>query len=100
MSFPAYKQLDDSINATTGKNIRRGFARWRVYRYLVKVLNFKRPVEVKAHAVASYLHMSPRNVIEALDWLAENRYLEEHGRGERRVRSLTLEYDINPEKAA
>lgn len=99
MSFPAYQHL--------GKHIGRGFARWRVYMHLVHgsdteppVLNFVRPVEVKVTALADCLHMSPRKAQDALDWLAERGYIVEHGRGDRRVRSLTLAWELQPKKAA
>lgn len=94
MSFPAYECF--------GKDIQLGFARWKVYMHLVHgpVLNFVTPVEVKVAALEASLRMSPRKVIDALDWLADRGYIVEHGRHERRVRSLTLAWTLNPEKAA
>lgn len=94
VSFPAYEVF--------GKDIQLGFARWRVYMHLVHgpVLNFVTPTEVKVAGLAVTLKMSPRKVIDALDWLAQRGYIVEQGRHERRVRSLTLAWTLNPEQAA
>jgi hypothetical protein len=94
VSFPAYEHL--------GKNIGRGFARWRVYMHLVHqpVLNFVTPVEVKVTALAVTLEMSPRKTIEALDWLVGQGYIVQHARHGRRVRSLTLAWELLPKQAA
>lgn len=102
MSFPAYQAFHGEINSQTGKDIRRGFVRWRVYMHLVHcpVLNFVTPVEVKVTGLSSTLKMGPRKVIDALDWLASTGYLVEHGRHERRVRSLTLAWELQPRNAA
>lgn len=100
MSFPAYQDLDRQVRQA-GENIRRGFRRWLVYRYLADdlPLDFVDPVDVKATALATTLRMSPRNVIEALDWLVENGYLCQT-RKARRVRSLRLFRNRKPRQAA
>jgi hypothetical protein len=94
MSFPAYEAI--------GKDIGLGFARWRVYMHLVHapILNHRRPVEVKVSFLATALKMSPRKVIDALEWLTAEGYLiEEAHRGERRVRALTLAWEITKHAA-
>lgn len=93
MSYPAYDQL--------ALDIGRGFATWRVYMYLRPPrLDFCTPVEVKVWSVALELRMSERKVRSALAWLIERGYLREHGRGSRRVRSLTLAWAIPPRQSA
>lgn len=97
--FPAYEAI--------GKDIQLGHARWRLYMYLVHgneqtapILNHVRPVEVKATGLSQALHMSPRKVLDGLDWLTARGYIVECGRGDRRVRSLVLAWELEPEKTA
>lgn len=101
MNFPAFEHFEKQVREA-GDNIRRGFARWKVYRHLVEdvPLDFVDPTDVKATAVAAALHMSPRNVIAALDWLVEHGYLVAVGRKARRVRSLRLVHTWKPRQAA
>lgn len=88
MSFPAYEAI--------GKDIGLGFARWRVYMHMVHepVLNHRRPTDVKVSYLATALKMSPRKVIDALEWLVASGYVIEESRGEHKVRALTLAWEV------
>lgn len=93
MSYPAYEQLALEIG--------RGFARWRVYMlHRPPRLDFMQPRDVKVWAVAAELQMSPRKVRDALDWLTQKGFFEEHGRSTHGVRSLTVAYAVKRENAA
>lgn len=101
MSFPAMEQLEDAISSETGKHIRRGFTRWRVYRFLKPPrLSFVESREEKVATIQHALRMSPNAVVDALDWLTERGYLIEQGRSERGVRRLVLAYELEPRKTA
>ncbi len=88
MSFPAYEAI--------GKDIGLGFARWRVYMHLVHapILNHRKPTDVKVSYLSTALRMSPRKVIDALEWLVQSGYVIEDARGEHKVRSLTLAWEV------
>jgi hypothetical protein len=89
LSYPAYDQLASDIG--------RGFATWRVYMHLRPPrLDFQEPRDVKVWSVATELHMSERKVRSAIAWLVEHGYIKPHGRGSRRVRSLTLMWAVDP----
>ncbi len=97
MNFPAY---DDFEKALEQVEIRRGFARWRVYRALrPPVLDFAVPRRVAASNLALSLHMSRTIVTRELDWLTENGYFIEHGRDGRSVRLLRLAFALDTKAA-
>lgn len=87
MTFPAYRDIT--------KDIELGYARWRVYMFLVHepILNHTQAIEVKVIAVAHALHMSNRKAIDALDWLVKRGYLIQHARDGRRTRSLSIAWE-------
>ena len=88
MSYPA---LDD-FAADPGMTP----SRFRVYWYLRHgVLDFVDARAVKIWYIAQCLHMAPRHVMQALDWLVAERYLIDGGRapgGRFGVRRLRLAY--------
>lgn len=87
VSYPALEDF--------GRDIRVGFARWKVYMNLQPpTLNHRTPIEVKVWALAERLHMGKRHVISALNWLVAEGYLIECERGDRHVRRLMLEYEM------
>ena len=101
MSFPALDHLNADISALTGKQIRRGYARWRVYMFLKPPrLSFAEAREEKVETIRFALRMSPNAVVDALDWLTEKGYLVEHGRTGRGIRRLSLAWDIQPRMTA
>ncbi len=106
VSFPAYTDF--------GKDVRAGYARWRVYMHLVHapVLNHAKAVDVKITALAASIpsrgddtqlehgHISRRKAAEAIDWLVRVGYLVEHAKDRRGVRSLTLAWELKREDTA
>lgn len=57
-------------------------------------LHFTEPREKKIWTLAAELHMSPRKVRDALDWLTARGFLVEHGRDSRGVRRLSIAYAV------
>lgn len=87
MSYPAF--------ASFGKEIRRGYAVWRVYMALQPpCLSFHKPKDVKAVWLAGELQMGRRHVIRALNELVAAGYLIEHTRDAHGVRSLSLAFAL------
>jgi len=78
MSFPAYTQF--------GRDIRVGFARWKVYQALQPpFLSFDEPKDIKVEVVRRMARTSTRATIAALDWLESAGYIKVHARRPRRV---------------
>jgi hypothetical protein len=94
IDWPAYEAM--------GHDIRVGHACWRVWMHLIHTvcLSMHKPTEVKVWYLCQTLKMSPRSVINALDCLTQYGYLIDHGRKERRVRSLTFAYSVKPTDAS
>lgn len=87
LSYPAFSQF--------GKDIRCGFAAWRVYMALQPpVLDFVEAREVKVWYLRETLHMSPNSVVRSLNWLVECGYLIDAGRVSRGVRTFRLAYQV------
>lgn len=88
MSFPAYESF--------GRDIEIGYARWRVYTYLVHrlPLSHAEPRVVKVWFVAEQIPLARRHVIKALDWLTRRGYVVEHGRASRGERMLSLAWAV------
>lgn len=81
--YPAYEAF--------GKDIRVGFARWKVYMAIQPpVLSFGKPREIKVEVVRRMARTSTRATIAALNWLEQAGYIEVH---RRRPRLVTLSYD-------
>jgi hypothetical protein len=92
LSYPAFTSF--------GKEIRRGYAVWRVYMALQPPrLSFHKPCDVKATGLATELQMGRRHVIKALNELVASGFLVEQGRDHHGVRSLMLAYAIASEAA-
>jgi hypothetical protein len=85
MSYPAYDAF--------GKDIRVGFARWRVYMALQPpFLAHDIPTDIKVEVVRHAARTGTRATVAALAWLEEAGYIKVHSRDARGTRRVTLAY--------